>query len=101
MEWGLVIGRSLHIFVQLALIVLLVKGYIQTRNMGFAWLGAALLIWPEIVKVIYAAQLKAAIQNATRLEMLGPVEYTIGSTLLLAAVFHLGRRQSITPARTS
>ena len=100
MEWGLAIGRSLHVFFQLALIVLLVRGYMQTRNMGFAWLGAALLIWPEIVKAIYAAQMKAAIQNVTRFNMLGPVEYTIGSTLLLAAVFYLGRRQSIPRPRT-
>jgi hypothetical protein len=100
MEWGLAIGRSLHFFFQLALIVLLVRGYMQTRNRGFLWLGAALLIWPEIVELIYAAQLKAATHDATRFNTLGPVEYAIGSTLLLAAVFQLGRPQSIPRPRT-
>ena len=85
MEWGLIIGRSLHVLSQVALIVLLVRGYMQTRNMGFAWLGAALLVWPEIVKGI--AQLS---RGASWPSMLGPIEYTIGWSVLLVAVFFLG-----------
>jgi len=95
MEAGLVIGRSVHYFFLVALLILLVRGYVKSRNVGFVWLGAALIFWPEIVGLI-APHIRAGTST-----LLGPVEYAIGSTLLLIGVICLGQSRPIGRARTT
>ena len=38
----------LTIVVQLAIVVVLVRTFLRTRDAGFVWLGAAVVIWPFV-----------------------------------------------------
>ena len=71
MEWGLVIGQERACLLPASAYRFAGEGLYANSKCGIcmAWHRSS-CIWPEIVKVIYAAQLKAAVQNATRFNML-------------------------------
>jgi hypothetical protein len=43
---------SLVFMLKLAVVVVLVRKYLQTRDRGFVWLGVAVIIWPGVSGVL-------------------------------------------------
>lgn len=48
------ISILLTILAQLAIIVVLVRTFLRTRNIGFVWLGAAVVVWPFVSSLLDA-----------------------------------------------
>jgi hypothetical protein len=44
------------LLLHLAIAVILVRKFIQTRDIGFIWLGAAVVIWPLLSKLLDAGE---------------------------------------------
>jgi hypothetical protein len=40
------------LLLHLAIAIILVRKYIQTRDVGFVWLGGAVVIWPLVSKLL-------------------------------------------------
>ena len=85
---------------QVAIVVLLARKYLRTREVGFIWLGAAVVIWPLVSRlfdwgkrfVIEAHWLKQNIGNFMTLTNF--IQQLIGTILLFMAVFYLSRMNS-------
>jgi hypothetical protein len=47
----------LIISLELAVVVVLVRKYLRTRNVGFLWLGVAVIVWPGLTGVLERGEL--------------------------------------------
>jgi len=85
----------------LVIAILLIRTFRRTRNVGFLWLGAAILVWPVVARAV-ASGLRSLVNRGG----VGPFEFggrvlplftvsqqVLGLALVLIAVFHLARRQ--------
>jgi hypothetical protein len=83
----------------LTVAVLLIKTYLRTRDVGFIWLGVAVLVWPLVVRFLGVAverggvgpfpitgQVVALVQLSQQICSLG---------LLLVAIRHLGKMRPV------
>jgi hypothetical protein len=105
----------LVLLLHLAIAVLLVRQYIRTRDVGFVWLGAAVVIWPLISRLLDASErvLVARILNnqwvgvypftliksgqmriSSLITSLSLLQQLIGVCLLLIAIFYLSKTKS-------
>jgi hypothetical protein len=102
---------SLGPLLELAIAVVLIRAYIRTRDVGFVWLGIAVLVWPIISRLLQHGEqnLIYGVRNhpvgwfpftlvergqMTRgylLFLLGVPHQIIGAALMLVAVRYLGR----------
>jgi hypothetical protein len=105
-----------------AIAVILVRKYLRTRDVGFVWLGGAVVIWPLVSNLLNAGE-RVLVDRTLRHEWVAffPLtlvergEMTMGSLisslailhqlvgvcLLLVAVFYLSRTTSNTVRSTS
>jgi hypothetical protein len=83
-----VIGAGYTLF--LAIAILLVRTYRRTREIGFIWLGAAVLVWPLLGRLIESRLRFDALGQAAGLLHL--LQQVVGLALLLVAVVYLGRQ---------
>lgn len=111
----LIILCSLAIALQLAAAGVLVRNYLRTRNIGFAWLGLAAVIWPLLSKLIdsrvsnlvdrvlkgqpigffpFSLVQHGQMSVGTLVMSLVYFQRTIGPCLLLIAVLYLGKSKS-------
>jgi hypothetical protein len=82
---------------QVAIVILLARKYLRTREVGFIWLGAAAVIWPLMSRlldwekqfVIESHWLKGYIGNFMTLTNF--MQQFIGTILLFLAVLYLSR----------
>jgi hypothetical protein len=82
----------------LALATELVRKYLRTRDIGFAWLGVAVVVWPQLSGLLTYGQglliTRVAGGRFTIGELVIIATYArqvIGLVLLLAAVFFLSK----------
>jgi len=88
-------------FLYLAVAALLVHKYRQTRDVGFIWLGSAVLIWPLLARLLaYALGVPMVRPGPGPYFTFGglalplnQVQQVISLMLLFAAVFQLGKAQ--------
>jgi hypothetical protein len=100
----------LVLILNLALAVVLIRRYLHTRDVGFVWLGLAVVIWPLLSQILgrflidgavhrrfgfYPLSLVARGQITTGALTLiiASLEQCIGVALLLVAVLYLCRQQ--------
>ena len=100
---------------ELVMVVILIRVYLRTRDVGFVWLGVALVVWPWISLLLQLAERSPQdrmLQHQvvgffpyTLVEhhqmtmgelvfLLGLVPRVIGSGLILVAVIYLGKTRS-------
>jgi len=105
----------LTIVSQLAIIVVLVRTFLRTRDIGFVWLGAAVVVWPFVSSLLDAGGRFLADDHArghltglfpfslvergqmTLGDLVVSVTYLkilIGVVLLLVAVLHLSKTKN-------
>ena len=93
---SILIGLSM-MGLQVAIVILLARKYLRTREVGFIWLGAAVVIWPLMSRlldsgkrfVIESHWLKGHIGNFMALTNF--IQQFIGTILLFLAVLYLSR----------
>ena len=93
---SILIGLSM-LGLQVAIVILLARKYLRTRDVGFIWLGAAVVVWPLLSRlldlgkqfVIESHWLKGYIGNFMTLTNF--VQQFIGTVLLFFAVLSLSR----------
>ena len=93
------VGYALFITVA----ILLVRTYRRTQNVGFIWLGVAVLIWPFVARTLGVVVERGGVGP---FPITGPVVALVKLSqqissmgLLLVAVLHLGKsRAAETPA---
>lgn len=98
----------------LAIAVVLVRKYLQTRDVGFVWLGVAVVIWPIVSRLLEAGErisIDRAIHHQSVIYPFSLIDHgqiTIGSLvaslalsqqlvgvcLLLVAVLYLAKRKT-------
>jgi hypothetical protein len=100
----------LVLILNLALAVVLIRKYLHTRDVGFVWLGLAVLIWPLLSRILGRFLADAAVHRRfgfypfsliARGQMtmgawaliIGSLEQCIGVALLLVAVLYLCRQR--------
>jgi hypothetical protein len=47
---------ALVLLLNLAVAIILVPGYLRTRDVGFIWLGVAVVIWPLVSRMLEAGE---------------------------------------------
>ena len=113
---------ALVVILHLAIAVVLVRKYVRTRDVGFIWLGIALVLWPVVSSLLDRGQsvLLARLVNhrpigfypfslVERGEMtigafftvLATAQRLVGAVLLLVAVAYLCRARLDRPALSS
>jgi hypothetical protein len=102
----------LTIVAQLAIVVVLVRNYMRTRDAGFVWLGAAVVVWPFVSSLLDAGA-RFLIDDHARGQLTGFFPFSlvehgqttlgslvmsftylkilIGAVFLLVAVVHLSK----------
>jgi hypothetical protein len=94
------------LLLNLALAVVLIRKYLRTRDVGFVWLGLAVVIWPLLSgslgrtlvdgivtkRYLSAAIERGQITTGSAVFMIGSAGQLIGTALLLVAVFYLCRK---------
>jgi len=100
----------LVLILNLALAVVLIRRYLHTRDVGFVWLGLAVVIWPLLSQILGRFLIDGAVHRrfgfypfslVARGQMtmgafaliIGSVEQCIGVGLLLVAVLYLCRQR--------
>lgn len=103
---------SIDLVLQLALVVVLVGRYLRTRNIGFVWLGVAVVVWPFLSSLLNRG-VRALLSQASSghsvplfpfnliqsgrmtagslVESFASVRNGIGIALLLVAALYLGK----------
>ena len=97
----LLIATGYVLFVAVA--ILLVRTYHRTHDIGFVWLGAAVLVWPVLARLLGVVIDRG---GAGPFPITGPLvavartsQQVFSLVLLLVAVLYLGRtKQANTPA---
>jgi hypothetical protein len=97
------------LFLHLAIAVILIREYVRTRDVGFVWLGMAVVIWPLLTRLLERTFISRVVSHQSvgfypfslveRGEMtLGNlvasfqlVEQLVGVGLLLIAVVYLSK----------
>jgi hypothetical protein len=101
-----------YIFVVIACVLyiatatLLVRKYLRTHDIGFVWLGAAVLVWPLLARLLEYGQQVLIDRLIVRVGA-GPLysigrlvatlklsQQIVGLALLFVAVFYLGKTQT-------
>lgn len=106
------------VFLQLAIVIVLVRTYLRTRNVGFVWLGVAVVIWPLVAGLLawgrgllvrrYAQGLVLGFYPFSLVERgrmtigdlfvwLNMLQSLIGACLLFVAVLYLSKTNSTNP----
>lgn len=110
-----VISIVLTIVAQLAIIVVLVRTFLRTRDVGFVWLGAAVVVWPLVSGLLDAGG-RFLLDDHARGRLVGFFPFSlvergqmtrgslvlsltyfkilVGFVLLLVAVLHLSKTRS-------
>jgi hypothetical protein len=100
------------LLLQVAIAVILVRTYLQTRDAAFIWLGGAVVIWPLVTNALNAGE-RVLVDRTLRHEgrqffpftlvergdmtmgslisLLAILQQLVGVCLLLVAVFYLSR----------
>ena len=85
-----VIALLLHV----AIAVILVRKFIQTRDIGFIWLGAAVVIWPLLSKLLDAGERVLIVRTMNHqwaafypFTLVERGQITLGSLVTLLAIF--------------
>jgi hypothetical protein len=47
---------AIAVFLHLAIAAILVRKYVRTRDVGFVWLGAAVVVWPLVTRLMEAGE---------------------------------------------
>jgi hypothetical protein len=106
------VSIGLTIIAQLAIILVLVRTFLRTRDTGFVWLGAAVVIWPFVSSLLDAGG-RFLLGDHARGHLIGFFPFSlvergqmtlgslvlsltylkilIGAVLLLVAVLHLSK----------
>lgn len=100
---------ALVVVFNLAVAAVLIWKYRQTRDIGFIWLGLAIVIWPLLSRILFRLIIDGALNKQLRgnypfslmargevtvggfASILGSVEQFVGAVLMLIAVFYLAR----------
>jgi len=109
------ISIVLTVVAQLAIVVVLVRTFLRTRDVGFVWLGAAVIIWPFVSSLLDAGgrllmddHARGRLSGFFPFSLVERGQLTLGSlvvsfaylkilvgfVLLLVAVLHLSRTRS-------
>lgn len=102
---------ALTIILYVALAVVLVRKYLRTRDVGFVWLGVAVIIWPIVSRVLLSYSESILMRRLSNGQPVGFYPFSlvegghmtigslvlslnllqqlIGNGLLLVAVFYL------------
>jgi hypothetical protein len=102
----------------LAIAIILVRQYLRTRNIGFVWLGVAVVIWPVVSRLLAMGERSLIDRIRFRHQVVGFYPFTlvvsgqmtfgslivsldliqqvIGVCLMLAAVLYLSKPRSNT-----
>ena len=95
---------ALVVVLYLAIATVLVRKYLRTRNVGFAWLGVAGVVWPLLSQPLQYGQ-RVLIDRvgsgpfATLGQLLLTLAYAreaVGLALLFIAVFFLSKTKQLT-----
>ena len=105
-----------------AIAVILVRKYLRTRDVGFVWLGGAVVIWPLVSNLLNAGERvlvdrtfkhewvafypftlveRGEMTMGALISSLAILQQLVGVCLLLVAVFYLSRTTSNTVRPTS
>ena len=100
---------SIFVAAQLALAIALTRKYIRTRDAGFIWLGAAILLWPLVSNYAFRGFIgrlanrqpigfypfslveHGQLTVGELVSMIGSAEQIIGVVLFLVAIFYLSK----------
>jgi hypothetical protein len=117
----LFVASAMALLLHLAIAIILVRRFLLTREVGFLWLGGAVVIWPLISSVLEAGK-RVLVDRIVRHEWVSFYPFTlvergqislgevmtslallqqlIGVCLLLVAVFYLSKikNSSLHPA---
>jgi hypothetical protein len=84
------------IALQLAIVFLLARKYLRTRDVGFLWLGAAVVIWPVVSRLLDWGKHFVIDSRWSKLSHIGSLlsltammQQLAGTVLLFLAVFYL------------
>jgi hypothetical protein len=93
MNLSLAISFCVSTLLLVAVFVLLATNYLRTRNTGFLWLGASLL-WSRVAVFVDHRLFRKPEVGAglTAMNTISLLEEVVGMTLLLTAIFCLGKR---------
>jgi hypothetical protein len=102
----LIVLASFALVAQLAVAVLLVRKYLRSRNVGFIWLGIAVVVWP-LTSALLGQGERVFIQRAISrnffpfemmpgsfVALLSMAQQVIGIGLVLVAVIYLCQAKS-------
>lgn len=90
------------VLLSLTFIVVLIRKYLRTRDIGFVWLGVALVVWPMAQGAIRgainanASRFLSRHTLGTRYQLFSMSLWAVGAALQLVAVLYLHRKK---PAR--
>ena len=107
---SLLIGLAM-IGLQVAIVILLARKYLRTREVGFIWLGAAVVVWPLVSRLLEAGErvsinrvahrqavifpftlvASGQITNGSLVTLFAFVQQLIGTMLVFLAVLYLSR----------
>ncbi len=90
------------IALQIAIVVLLARKYIRTRDAGFLWLGAAVVIWPVVSRLLDWSKHFVVESGWLKLGHIGSfvaftsmMQQLMGTVLLFLAVLFLTRKSDL------
>jgi hypothetical protein len=113
---------SAALLLHFAIAVILVRKYLLTRDVGFVWLGGAVVVWPLVSNMLSAGERvlvgriskhewvpfypftmveRGKITLGSLIASLALIQQLIGICLLLAAVFYLSRTTKDSVSSTS
>jgi hypothetical protein len=87
----------LALLLHLAIAVILVRRYIRTRDVGFIWLGVAVVIWPLVSRLLELGE-RSIINRVARHEWVGVYPFSLverGQMTLGELVLSLGLLQQL------
>ena len=109
------VASALTLILYLAIAAVLVRKDLRTRDVGFVWLGVAVVIWPVVSRLLEYGE-RVVIDRLVRgkevgfypftlvergqisvgglIELLNLAEQVIGSALLLVAVIYISRTKN-------
>ena len=86
--------------------VLLVRRYLRTRDAGLLWLGAAVLVWPYMSRLLQRGELRLALHSSFRFvlgvqmspgnfyTLLQSFNQVIGAGFVLVAILYLTKNRA-------
>ena len=100
---------AITVILYLAIATMLVRKYLRTRNVGFVWLGVAVVVWPLLSSLLqYGQRLYIHRFGSGPFYTIGELVTTItyaqqfvGLALLFTAVFYLSKTKGQTDMRVA